>query len=89
MYRQVAVSALSCRPRRWDKPGNADMVEDFIRRAAADKPDIVLTPEGVLEGYVVMEAIKDPSKRDAMLEIATGRKSDRSRDGECGQERGF
>ena len=70
MYTSVKVSALSCRPRQWDKAHNADMVEEFVRRAVRARPDLVLTPEGVLEGYVVMDAIKDRSKRAAMLEIA-------------------
>ena len=63
MYTSVKVSALSCRPRGWDKAHNADMVEAYVRRAVRARPDLVLTPEGVLEGYVVMEAIKDRAKR--------------------------
>ncbi len=46
MYRQVKATAISLKPEKWDKPGNADAMERFFRRAAEDGPDIILTTEG-------------------------------------------
>ena len=45
-------------------------MEAFFREAADGEPDLVLTTEGVLEGYVVMDAVMDPEKGGAMLEVA-------------------
>ena len=70
MYESVKVAAISLKPRKWDKPGNADKVEAFFVEAAREKPRVILATEGVLEGYVVMDVIEHPEKAAAMLEIA-------------------
>ena len=70
MYTQVKATTISIKPKRWDKAHNADKVEAFFRKAAEDSPDLILTTEGVLEGYVVTEAIKEPRAAEAMLQIA-------------------
>ena len=70
MYKQVKVAAISLKPTKWDKPGNADAMERFFREAAAQGPDIVLTTEGVLEGYVVMDVVEGRKSAADMLEIA-------------------
>ena len=70
MYNRIKVTAISMKPKKWDKPHNADTVEALFREAAMDKPDLVLTTEGVLEGYVVTNVIEEPERAEAMLEIA-------------------
>jgi predicted amidohydrolase len=70
MFASLRVSALSIKPAKWDKAGNADKLEAFLRKAAREKPRVIVTPEGVLEGYVVNEVIRDPGLADAMREIA-------------------
>lgn len=70
MYKQVNVAAISLKPTKWDKPGNADAMERFFREAATHGPDIVLTTEGVLEGYVVMDVVEGRKSAADMLEIA-------------------
>lgn len=70
MYRQVKATAISLKPEKWDKPGNADAMERFFRRAAEDGSDIILTTEGVLEGYVVMDVIEGRKTADDLVEIA-------------------
>ena len=70
MYTTVKASAISLRPEKWDKPGNAEKMEALFRKAAADRPDLIVTTEGVLEGYVVGDVIRDLSRARAMLEIA-------------------
>ena len=70
MYERVCVAAISIKPKKWDKAGNADKLESLFREAAREKPRMILGTEGVLEGYVAMEAIADPEKAKAMIEIA-------------------
>lgn len=61
----IRVASLSIVPEKWAKAANAKKVERMIYQAAGEGADLVITPEGVLEGYVVNEVIreKDPAKR--------------------------
>ena len=70
MYRAIQAAALSLRPKKWDKPSNADKLEMFVRRAAQRGAELVVAPEGFLEGYVVMDAIYHHERRPDMWEIA-------------------
>lgn len=70
MYNSVKVATISLKPAKWDKAANADKMEAFFVKAAETKPQVILTTEGVLEGYVVMDVIYHPEKAEAMLEIA-------------------
>ncbi len=70
MFTPVKASAISIKPKKWDKAYNADKVEAFVREAAKDGPDLVVTTEGVLEGYPIMDVVEDPSRADEMIEIA-------------------
>lgn len=70
MYRRIKVAAISMRPARWDKAGNADRLERLFRRAARRKVDLIVAPEGVLDGYVIMEALRQPKKLEAIRELA-------------------
>ena len=70
MYEQIKVTAISLKPTKWDKSGNADAMERFFRKAAEDRPDIILTTEGVLEGYVVMDVIEGRKTADDLVAVA-------------------
>ena len=70
MYNSVKVAAISLKPTKWDKASNADKMEAFFVEATKEQPKVILTTEGVLEGYVVMNVIENPEKVEAMLEIA-------------------
>lgn len=70
MYNQVKVAAISLKPKKWDKAGNADKMDRFFREAAKEGPDIILTTEGVLEGYVVMDVIEGRRPPQDALEVA-------------------
>ncbi len=63
--KQLRVASLSIMPAKWDKAANADKIERMVREAAKAGAKLVVTPEGVLEGYVVNEVIheKDPAKK--------------------------
>ncbi len=70
MYESVEVAAISFRPTKWDKAANADRMEELFVRAAQGGPRLILTTEGALEGYVVMEIVEGRAQPDAMLEVA-------------------
>lgn len=70
MYRSIRAAALSIKPKRWDKPANADKLEAFVRQAASEHAELIVAPEGFLEGYIVMDVINHPDRRHAMWEIA-------------------
>ena len=70
MYKQIKATAISMKPRKWDKAYNADRLESLFRKAAREGPDLMVATEGLLEGYVVMDVIEHPEKAAAMLEIA-------------------
>jgi len=70
MYNSVKVTAISLKPKKWDKSANADKMEEYFAVAARKKPGMILMTEGVLEGYVVMDVIENPDRKAAMLEIA-------------------
>ncbi len=70
MFTRVKATAISIKPRRWEKARNADKIERFFREAASDGPDLILTTEGVLEGYVVNEVVERRRTAQDMLEIA-------------------
>jgi predicted amidohydrolase len=73
MYRTVRVAALSIKPKKWDKPANADKLEAYVRQAARQAPELIVAPEGFLEGYVVMDVVAHPEKAALMHEIAEPR----------------
>ena len=70
MYNSVKVSAISIKPRKWDKGYNADRLEAFFRSASDQGPDLIVATEGVLEGYVVMDVVARPELAAEMLELA-------------------
>lgn len=70
MYTSVKVAAMSLMPTKWDKAGNADKMEAFFRQAARAKPKLIVTTEGMLEGYVVMKVIAQPELAERMLALA-------------------
>ena len=55
-YTRLTCAAISMKPHKWAKEANADKLEHFFRRAADTGARLLVAPEGVLEGYVVMEA---------------------------------
>ena len=70
MYTRVKVTAISIKPKKWDKENNANKIEQFFRAAAEDNPDLIVTTEGVLEGYVVTDVTEHPKLAQDMLDIA-------------------
>ena len=70
MFDKIRASAISIKPRKWDRAHNADRLESFFVEASREGPDLILATEGVLEGYVVMEVIEGRAEPEAMLDVA-------------------
>lgn len=50
--RSFVLAALSLTPEPWDKEANVATLERYAREAAARGADVIVAPEGFLEGYV-------------------------------------
>ncbi len=70
MFTTISVAAISLKPIPWDKPANVTKLESCLLRAVKKSPQLIVATEGVLEGYVVVDAIRNPAKARAMREIA-------------------
>lgn len=70
MYRRHRVAALSLRPARWDKGANLRKLEAAVREAARRKPELIVAPENVLDGYVINDVIRHRDRAEALLNIA-------------------
>ena len=54
----VSVASASLVPVKWDKAANWDTIERTARTAAANGAELVLLPEGFLEGYVIEDVCR-------------------------------
>jgi len=54
----LRVASLMVQPVKWDKEANQERLEKAIRQAKRAGADLIVTPEGALEGYVVNEVIR-------------------------------
>lgn len=55
---KLRVASISFVPTKWDKEANAARLEKLVIDAARQGAQLVVTPEGILEGYVVNEVIR-------------------------------
>ena len=63
---KVRIASASVLTEKWDRQANWQRIERMVRKAAVEGgADVVVTPEGALEGYVVNEVNreKDPEKK--------------------------
>ncbi len=51
--RQIRIAAIGFVPKKWDKEANFQKLVGLIEKAARAKPDLIIAPEGILEGYVI------------------------------------
>ena len=70
MYESVEVAAISFKPAKWDKAANAERMEALFVQAAEKRPQLIVTTEGALEGYVVMDVIEGRATAEALLAVA-------------------
>lgn len=70
MFQRCTAAAVSFRPKKWNKAYNADRMEFFFRKAAKEKPDVIVAPEGALEGYVFSDVTWHRERVEAFLDLA-------------------
>ncbi|UCG49115.1 MAG: carbon-nitrogen hydrolase family protein, partial [Phycisphaerales bacterium] len=63
----LKVASLMYRPAKWDKDANKEGLEKAIREARGMGAELIVTPEGALEGYVVNEVIRAEGRLRAEL----------------------
>lgn len=67
----IRVASVSVLPKKWDKRANWIRIDHLVRKAATEgDANVVVTPEGALDGYVINEvnAEKDEEKRKELIE---------------------
>ncbi len=68
---RVRVASTSILPDKWDKETNWRRIETMVREAAVEGgAQVVVTPEGALEGYVINEvnAVNDEEEKKEMVD---------------------
>lgn len=65
--RTLRVASLMYTPVKWDKDANLRALDRRIRQAAAAGAELVVTPEGALDGYVVNEVIYTSGEKKLRL----------------------
>ena len=68
----VRIGAVAVEPGRFDKEGNAALAEKLVAECAARGAQLVVLPEGFLEGYVVNEPDLTPERFRELAEPLDG-----------------
>ena len=63
----LKVASLMYRPAKWDKDANQKALDAAIRKAKAAGAQLIVTPEGALEGYMVNDVRKETGRRRTEL----------------------
>ena len=67
---EIRVASAAILPKKWDKKTNWERIEKMVTEAAeTGDAQIVVTPEGVLEGYVINEVngVKNKTEKDKII----------------------
>jgi len=69
----LAIASISFIPEKWAKEVNAERIEALTRKAVSQGAELVITPEGALEGYVVNDVIneEDAEKKEVLTKRFT------------------
>lgn len=68
--KSVRIASCSIYPKKWDKAFNWKQIHAFVTRAAEAGAEVVVTPEGVLEGYVINQVneVQDPQTKAKLVQ---------------------
>ena len=67
----IRIASATIVPDKWEKEINWNRIETMVRKAADEGgAKVIVTPEGILEGYVIEEAngIKDVTEKNKVIE---------------------
>ena len=70
MFERIKVAAVNFVPWKWHPDWNADRLERFFIEAAGRGAKLAVAPEGIIEGYLVWEALAWPKLREELAAIA-------------------
>jgi predicted amidohydrolase len=72
MFEAVVVAAVSFVPEKWALAANTQRLVALVRQASAatPKPQLILAPEGILEGYVVADIYDNGVDAERMRSVA-------------------
>ncbi len=68
---KIRVASVSVFPEKWEKEINWNRIEHLVRKAKEElNAQVVVTPEGALEGYVINQVNKteDPQEKETIVE---------------------
>lgn len=71
----VRIASASILPDKWDKEVNWSRIESMVRKASVEGgAKVVLTPEGILEGYIIEDSnnIKDKNEKNKIIDRIKG-----------------
>lgn len=68
----LTIGALRVAPARWDKEANFQKLDKYARLAVEKGAQLVVTPEGFMDGYISNDADLDPKKYLAIGEAIDG-----------------
>jgi predicted amidohydrolase len=58
------LASLSFVPVKWDKAANLQRIEEMAKQAHARGADLIVAPEGAVEGYLINEVLKSPNRAE-------------------------
>jgi len=64
---RVKIASLSFVPEKWNKEKNLERIEAMSREAVKEGAELIITPEGALEGYLI-NVVRDAGKKREKLE---------------------
>lgn len=70
MFSRHKVAAINFVPEKWNKAKNAEKLEHYLSLAAKRGCEIIVAPEGILEGYVISDVIWHRERVEAFYDIA-------------------
>jgi len=70
MFERVKVAAVNFVPWKWHPDWNADRLERFFREAAKRGATLAVAPEGIIDSYLICEAMTWPKLRRELVAIA-------------------
>jgi predicted amidohydrolase len=70
MFQEIQAAAVSFVPKKWDLAANLDSLEKSVRRAAEAGAELVVAPEGALDGFVFPEILEGRVAAERVYEVA-------------------
>jgi predicted amidohydrolase len=70
VYQEITAAAVSFVPKKWDVSGNLNRLENGVREAAEAGAELIVAPEGALDGFVFPEILGGEVDPERVFEVA-------------------